>query len=87
MRSCTGIDRERGIARNGGYFQMEVLPAGSQFRFCVIWRGMWKDVSEAARLTETLLSALHRGEAVLGNRSALGFGRVSNGCFIKSLFP
>ena len=76
VRAGSRMDAARGVSL-GGVFRMEVIPAESRFRFCIIWQGQKEETDRTAERLERLLAALDRGEIVLGGYNAQGFGRVT----------
>lgn len=76
IRGGNEIDRQNGAAGKG-LLQAECLPAGSEFRFCLIWQGVEEKLAVAEAALDTMLSALHQGEIRLGGYNTMGFGRVT----------
>ena len=72
-RDGVGIDRKTGSAKQGAKFDYEIVPAGTEFDFCLIAENL---TQEQEKYLEFIIKQLRSGEIAVGGKTTRGLGRV-----------
>ncbi len=72
-RNGVGIDRKTGAAKKGVKFDYEIVPAGTEFDFCLIAENLDK---EQEKYLEFIMKQLRGGELAVGGKTTRGLGRI-----------
>ena len=72
-RDGVGIDRKTGSAKKGCKYDYEIVPAGTEFDFCLIAENL---TEEQEKYLEFIVNQLRGGNIAVGGKTSRGLGRV-----------
>jgi CRISPR-associated RAMP protein (TIGR02581 family) len=72
-RDGVGIDRETGSAKRGAKFDYEIVPAGTEFDFCLIAENLDE---EQEKYLDFVINRLRGGDIAVGGKTTRGLGRI-----------
>ncbi len=73
FRDGVGIDRDTGSAKNGAKFDYEIVPAGTEFDFCLIAENI---SDEQTKYLDFIIKQLRSGNVSVGGKTTRGLGRI-----------